>query len=248
MPSGLPDGGRGVFTVREVPRGCIVTGYDGPLVVSRSGDVSQRVADYALDIPPGCDVPAGSFILGRRLGVEAADPEALEAEGLSLVAGSPGPGLAQQANDAVHFEVTGRRNNCEFHFPPGTWHAYLRTTRDLRAGEELLVDYNVCYWTRRAVPRRLRRLRAFVERATAVQQRLERLELGLELYLGGGRYVASRQALEGGEQQAGDMAGDMAGEMVVVRASCLAATVPPRDRGMLRGGLLLEIAPLRKKP
>lgn len=77
-----------------------------------------------------------------------------------------GRGFGHMFNDAVHTEATGRRNNCCFVFrssssspspfpPPHPCadqraYAYLRTTRHVRAGQELLVPYHVTYWSERA--------------------------------------------------------------------------------------------------
>jgi hypothetical protein len=89
-------------------------------------------------------------------------------------------GVAHLANDAIHREVTGRDNNCDFiedrqgclsgrraKRPP---RLHLVSTRKVRRGEELLVSYSLGYWLGRErdphVPAELRRWIAFHRRVT----------------------------------------------------------------------------------
>ena len=61
-------------------------------------------------------------------------------------------GVAHLANDAIHREVTGRDNNCDFvedRRMPARPRLHLVTTRAVRRGEELLVSYSLGYWLSR---------------------------------------------------------------------------------------------------
>ena len=131
--STLPGAGRGVFVTLDLPDGAWVTPYsgrdlsmEGTKYPDRDFDAETELSplelDYALDAPSKC---------GGRTRVGVSRP------GL-------GDGVAQLCNDAIHEHVTGQRNNCEF-----DWHGgepYLRTTRPVSAGEELLVEYHISYW------------------------------------------------------------------------------------------------------
>lgn len=55
-----------------------------------------------------------------------------------------GRGVGQLANDAIHVEVTGQRNNCVF-IERGN-KVYVAAKRDIYPGEELLVSYHISYW------------------------------------------------------------------------------------------------------
>jgi len=103
------------------------------------------------------------------------------------------PGLAHFANDALHREITGLDNNCDFvevrrKARPsrcGSTHpmVYLVATRDIRAGEELLVCYCMQYWLHKARDH----LPPNVADWLAQHERIERELLGpgkIEQYLG----------------------------------------------------------------
>jgi hypothetical protein len=96
-------------------------------------------------------------------------------------------GIAHMANDAIHPEVTGRNNNCEF-CETETGLVYLQTIRPVRAGEELLVDYTLPYWIDRArsatappLPPRLQRM---LERISRVQGLLSAFDAKVRGYVG----------------------------------------------------------------
>ena len=150
--------GLGVFATRDIDRGVCVTAYAGTLVRDESW---YARADYALQVNDGWTL------------VGESDPAAL----------SPA-GIAQMANDVIHFELTGLRNNCEFQID-GTV-AYLRTTRAVRADEELLVDYHISYWLGRTSKRQrlAKETRTWLRCHKRVVGALERLGCTVEGYLG----------------------------------------------------------------
>ena len=119
--------GWGVFATRDLAKGECVTRYAGKLV---SNDTWHGNADYALKLDDTWTL------------VGESDPSRLCADG-----------LAQMANDAIHQEVSGQLNNCDF-LVQGTC-AYLRTTRPVRKGDELLVDYHFSYWLARSSSKNL---------------------------------------------------------------------------------------------
>lgn len=93
-----PDGW-GVFATRDLPAQCYVTYYEGKFVFFDEGEEEED--DYAFEIPPEFtnERQRGWQIIGTR------DVHKLK-----------GRGLAQMVNDAIHREVTGRNNNCDFVF------------------------------------------------------------------------------------------------------------------------------------
>lgn len=135
--------GRGLFAARFLPKGTLVTQYCG----ARRGPSANRTRASSLEKTDNVEATEYSF--------ECADGSSID--------GRPGlwsgvkcrGGVAQFANDALHPEATGRKNNCAFvEVPPSRGsvvvRVYLRTTRDVRAGDELLVPYSLCYWLSRA--------------------------------------------------------------------------------------------------
>ncbi len=159
-PSTLPGAGRGVFAMCDLPAQAWVTPYSGRDVPwDEPLDAAQN--DYTLEAPPSRRGPGHS-----RVG----EPQ-------------PGPrdGAAQLCNDAIHEQVTGRRNNCTF-----DWHAgepYLRTTQAVAAGEELLVEYHITYWLSRARWDALPpEARAWLECVAALRKVLRALGWELEAY------------------------------------------------------------------
>lgn len=119
--------GWGVFAIRDIAKGECVTAYAGTLV---DNDTWHGNADYALKL-------GDTWTL-----VGESDPSKLSPDG-----------IAQMANDAIHLEISGRRNNCDF-LVEGT-SAYLRTTRHVHEGEEMLVDYHFSYWLARSSSKNL---------------------------------------------------------------------------------------------
>lgn len=149
--------GLGVFATRDIARGVCVTAYAGALVQDESW---YGQADYALQVNDGWTLVGHS------------DPSTL----------SPA-GIAQMANDAIHPELAGVRNNCDFMID-GT-SAHLRTTRAVRAGEELLVDYHISYWLGRSSnPSLAKETRAWLRCHKRVVRALERLGCTVDGYVG----------------------------------------------------------------
>ena len=114
--------GWGVFATRDIARGECVTAYVGELVDNTTWNGE---ADYALKLDDTWTL------------VGESDPAKL-----------CNAGIAQMANDAIHREVSGRSNNCDFRIV-GT-SAFLRTTREVRRDDEMLVDYHISYWLARS--------------------------------------------------------------------------------------------------
>jgi hypothetical protein len=121
-----------------------------------------------------CDVPSGTVMTAypfvrrgcykgtrRRAGPHDADYEFEWDEGTSLdghpsvLAALPRhrrpTGCAHLVNDAIHREVTGCDNNCDFieDHHPSRPRLHIVTTRSVRRGEELLVSYSLGYWLSR---------------------------------------------------------------------------------------------------
>lgn len=189
--STLSNAGLGVFTSIDLPAGAAVTPYDG--VVYR-GPIDRatgaRLLDYALDL----DGTDGTCILGAP--PRDAQERAALAGGEVLAEAPPeaSRGLGHLLNDALHPEVTGRRNNCVFRFVHGSHRAYVVTERPVRAGAELLVPYHAAYWAARAGATHLpQRVRAFCEAMALARRAVRRTLPGMEVdeYVGAGRYLVS---------------------------------------------------------
>ena len=118
--------GRGVVALREMPPGALITEYAGELRPP-GASCSHAELDYAIEVP-GRHSPDGRLgwrLVGRR-------------------AVGPKDGVAQIANDAIHPCATRRVNNCEFHWKDGA--CFLRATKRVEPGQELLVSYHIAYW------------------------------------------------------------------------------------------------------
>lgn len=131
-----PGAGRGVVALRELPRGALVTEYAGDMRPPGTA-CSNAELDFALEVPVrhAPDGRPGWLLVGRR------DPR-------------PGDGVAQIANDAVHPCATNRSNNCEFHWEGGA--CFLRATRRILPGQELMVSYHLVYWLGKRAEEHLR--------------------------------------------------------------------------------------------
>lgn len=166
--SKLVSGGRGLFATRSLPANAAITGYPGPRVPKRGVKTRlqrSRSRDFWWYVyaPRGVD-----YYLQPS-------PEDLSS------------GIAHMANDAIHPEVTGRQNNCEFRETEAGL-VYLQTSRPVRAGEELLVDYTLPYWIDRArcatappLPPMLQRM---LERISCVQGLVRAFDAGVRDYVG----------------------------------------------------------------
>lgn len=142
--------GVGVFAARSVPAGTVMTAYPYVLRGRRRSPRRPSTAAYEYEWKPdGTTLDGNPALVGERCGV------------------------AHLANDAIHREVTGRDNNCDFvedRGDPKRPRLHLVTTRAVRRGEELFVSYCLSYWLGRerdkTVPEDLRRWIACHRRVT----------------------------------------------------------------------------------
>lgn len=111
--------GIGVFAVRFIPRGAPITRYSGRLVRSTDALTEEELA-YTYHIRRRCNL-------------------------VGLMKPVVGKGVGSLVNDAIHFELSGRVNNCEYVHHRNN-RVYVAASRDIRAGEELLVEYHISYW------------------------------------------------------------------------------------------------------
>ena len=131
--------GVGVFAGQACPKGTVMTAYpfvcQGRRKVVRQG---RRNNDYAFQRSDGTAIDG--------------HPQVLSKAAFYLKRRKRGDhhmwGVANLANDAIHPELTGRTNNCDF-VEIGS-RVYLATSQDVAAGEELLVAYSLGYWMDRA--------------------------------------------------------------------------------------------------
>jgi hypothetical protein len=150
-PSGVC-AGVGLFAARAAASGSTLTAY--PFVCAGRHQMRTRakdrcaISDYVYTFESGATVDGDP----RRLAAAAHLRRRRGARVRSHLWG-----CAHLANDAIHPEVTGRANNCEFvevegegGGAAGVRRLYLVTTRDVRRGEELLVPYSFQYWLSRA--------------------------------------------------------------------------------------------------
>jgi hypothetical protein len=203
--------GIGVFCKVDLPRGAYVTTYDGRLfhgVLDAVGGTSssRRVVDYALQVTcntgrpglrgedkprhqkyvlPVYDARLAAHRRCVRRGTFARSPNQNLRRG----------GVGHMLNDAVHPEVTGLSNNCEFDIPASsatTGRAYVVTREPVRAGTELLISYHVTYWAgRSAVASLPPKLAAFCRAMQRALAHFKAMSMELEAYVGGGRFVCS---------------------------------------------------------
>jgi hypothetical protein len=164
--SKIKGAGRGLFAIRSLPNGTYITSYPGPVVDINSISSRTRAAmryrkkvhEYLLE------VTSTEKVLNFQ-----PDPNDLT------------KGVAHLANDAIHPEVTGFSNNCDF-IQDEKDHIYLCTTRKVRKGEELLVDYLLPYWTSCKKPPKP--MSKWLGRVRKVQSTLNTIDVRLEQYMG----------------------------------------------------------------
>jgi SET domain len=168
--SKIPGAGRGLFATRSLPAGTPLTAYPGPLV--DESNVSSRTRSCKK----------------RQRCVEAYIFEIVHLEKVLTLQPHPadiGNGVAHLANDAIHPEVTGFSNNCDF-IQKEENSVYLCTSRRVRRGEELFVDYLLPYWTsRKRLPRCISR---WVGKVSKIQDALNAMDVRLEQYMGDGEF------------------------------------------------------------
>lgn len=166
--SRLPCGGRGLFATRTLPARAALTAYPGPSVPRegmRTRSQQARLREHWWYV----------FEVGASPHYLNPDPNNLSS------------GVAHLANDAIHPEITGRQNNCEFcETADGT--VFLQTTRPVRRGEELLADYSLPYWIDRSRynPPLPSRVRSMLANARKLQSVLHAFSVQLDEYVGEG--------------------------------------------------------------
>ena len=171
--SKIPGAGRGLFAIRSLPTGTPLTEYPGPVINesnvssrTRSGKrKSKRVHAYAFEIactPNVLTLQPDPFDLSK--------------------------GVAHIANDAIHPEVTGFSNNCEFiqKKKGETEEVYLCTSRKVKRGEELFVDYLMPYWINGKHPHSA--MSKWLKKARRIQHTMKAMGVRLEQYMGGDEY------------------------------------------------------------
>ena len=126
--------GSGVFATRAVPAGTVMTAYPCVRVGQRRGPRKSKGRvryDYGFELSDGTILDAHPKLLAQL-------PKRCRRR----------IGRAHLVNDAIHREVTGRDNNCDFleDCNPKRPRLHLVTTRAIRAGEELLAPYSFGYW------------------------------------------------------------------------------------------------------
>jgi hypothetical protein len=166
--------GVGVFAVQACPKGTVMTAYpfvrQGHRKVVRQG---RRNNDYAFQRSDGTAIDGhpqvlskATFYLKRR---KRGDHHMW--------------GVANLANDAIHPELTGRTNNCDF-VEMGS-RVYLATSQAVAAGEELLVAYSLSYWMDRAQNEAWTpQMREWLGYQVRVRDALRPLHVELDEYLG----------------------------------------------------------------
>ncbi len=144
-PSGVCPG-LGVFATRAVPSGTVMTAYPfvqlGKRCMRRARDKPDD--DYMYLRSDGATIDGHPRLLRSLSFLKKRRTEGRRERHLW--------GHANLANDAIHPELTGRTNNCDFVEPGASTSGrmYLVTSRAVRAGEELLVPYSLGYWMSRA--------------------------------------------------------------------------------------------------
>ncbi len=118
--SQLPNAGKGLFTTENVAKGTLLIEYLGDLYTWKQ--CQQR----ALDNKEGY-----VFFVNNSVCIDAFDTP---------------QHLARYANDAAGFGRTaGLKNNAVYEIVKKQ--AYIKATRNLKAGEEIFVNYGKTYWT-----------------------------------------------------------------------------------------------------
>ena len=127
--------GLGVFATRDVAKGVPLTTYAGQLVdVIDIRNMDKTTDDY--DNRYDFQIDNTSYIVGHR------DLHTLR-----------GKGIAQFVNDAIDPVLSNRTNNAFFEVRRKE--VFICALRDIKAGEEVLADYHICYWLARECDTRL---------------------------------------------------------------------------------------------
>ncbi|MBC7865828.1 MAG: SET domain-containing protein [Bacteroidia bacterium] len=119
--SKIPNAGKGLFTTKAIAKGEKVIEYRGEIIEWKA--YAQRVKD---------NKDGYLFFLSRNHCIDAWSTPQYK---------------ARYANDAIGFtRVKGMRNNSQYEVEGKK--AYIVTTRALKAGEEIYVDYTREYWVK----------------------------------------------------------------------------------------------------
>lgn len=119
--STIPGSGKGLFTETNIAKGELVVEYTGDILTMK--EVRERYGDEIQTAPY-------LYFISYKKCVDAL---------YNLDA------VARYANDANGFVVTeGVKNNSEFANVRGV--PYIKATKNIRAGSEILVDYGGDYW------------------------------------------------------------------------------------------------------
>lgn len=117
--SQIPNAGKGLFTTENIAKGTLFIEYLGDEYTWK------QCAKRAIENKEGY-----VFYISERLCIDAFDTP---------------QHLARYANDAAGItRVKGLRNNTVFHIEKKK--GYLKATRNLKAGEEIFVNYGKEYW------------------------------------------------------------------------------------------------------
>ena len=113
---------RGVFTKVLIRRGVLLTRAEGEKISAKQMKDRREAKDPR--VLYSVRMKNGSFVFGHLEPI-------------------PGRGLGMFVND-----ISGSTKAANAKFVQGTDdHVYVKLTRDVKAGEEVLVDYGDCYWS-----------------------------------------------------------------------------------------------------
>jgi SET domain-containing protein len=115
--SSLPGAGKGLFTSRFIPKGSLVVEYKGRVTTWKDVDHKEGTNGYIYFIRRNHVIDAGNY---RKA-------------------------LGRYANDSLGLKrIPGTRNNAEY-LEDGD-KVFIRATRDIYPGTEILVSYGKEYW------------------------------------------------------------------------------------------------------
>jgi len=119
--SGIPKSGKGLFTTKDIAKGQIVCEYEGEKITwkecLRRNEAQKGKGGYYFHIN---------------------DRNCVDAQFTTWA-------LGRYANDAAGpSRIAGVRNNCVYEVIKGK--PYIKATRNIKAGNEILVSYGKDYW------------------------------------------------------------------------------------------------------
>jgi len=184
--SKLPGAGRGLFATRSLPAGTPLTAYPGPVVkVSNVSSRTRSAKKWCRKVD--------AYIMEIVQNVKGVAVHGKTTELLNFL---PDPadvrnGMAHLANDAIHPDITGFSNNCDFiqrECKDKQYdELYLCTSRDIRRGEELFVDYMLPYWMScKHLPASLS---TWIRKFRKIQSKMTAMDIRLDQYMGDGEFI-----------------------------------------------------------